>query len=75
MNTEAATTTTEMSAQKATAVVVAVSLTVMLLIGLLPMFGLFVTGDFPGASRFYGLQEDSTLVNGILSLRDFLVGF
>lgn len=56
-----------------TMIVVAVSLMGMLLIGLLPLFYTMLTGDFPGASRFYGLEEDSEFVNVVFTIRDFFV--
>lgn len=34
-----------------------------------PIVYLLYTGDFPGASMFYGLQEDDAIVTFLLNLR------
>ena len=39
---------------------------ILLLILLIPMFYVWITGDFPGARWFYGIQEDSELVRILL---------
>jgi hypothetical protein len=57
-----------------TMIVVAASLAVMFLIALTPMFIMLVTGDFPGSSHFYGLQEDNDFVTFLLNVRNTLVG-
>lgn len=33
-----------------------------------------VTGDYPGSSLFYGLEEDSTVVDQVLDVHDWLRG-
>ena len=36
---------------------------------LYPLIYLLITGDFPGAGVFYGLQEDSFIVVWLLNVR------
>lgn len=38
----------------------------LVLIAQPPIFYVLSTGDFPGAARFYGLQEDDTFVSLLL---------
>lgn len=36
---------------------------------LFPLLYLLITGDFPGSAIFYGLQEDSVIVDFLLNIR------
>lgn len=49
------------------------SVTALLLLILLayPVLHLLVTGDFIGSDNFYGLQEDSTAVDILLTFREY----
>ena len=38
-----------------------------------PLFYTLVTGDFPGAQIFYGLQEDHDFVSFVFSIRELFV--
>lgn len=50
---------------------VALTTIVMILaIALTPAVYLMITGDFPGAASFYGLEEDSAVVDGLFKMRD-----
>lgn len=35
-----------------------------------PVIYMMCTGDFPGANVFYGLEEDSAVVDWLLTVRD-----
>lgn len=39
-----------------------------------PAIYIFLTGDFPGASRFYGIEEDAQIVTDILTARHNIFG-
>jgi len=38
-----------------------------------PMVYVLATGDFPGASSFYGFEEDSAVVDWVFTVREFFV--
>lgn len=52
-------------------IVVAI-LIVAFLFAAAPIFYSLITGDFPGAHLFYGMQEDDPLPSAIFALRDMM---
>lgn len=45
------------------------TLAALAVIAALPLLYTLVTGDFPGAGWFYGLQEDDPFVSFVFSIR------
>ena len=38
-----------------------------------PLLYTLFTGDFPGSTAFYGLQEDDQIVDRIFTVREFFI--
>lgn len=47
---------------------------ILILVIASPAIYTLITGDYPGASRFYGLPEDDQIVTAIFAIRENFVG-
>lgn len=47
---------------------------ILVLVILSPAIYTLITGDYPGSSRFYGIEEDAAVVNTIFSIRETFTG-
>lgn len=57
-----------------TAVTAGVAVLLLVLVILSPAIYTLVTGDYPGSSRFFGIQEDDQIVTAIFEIRETFVG-
>lgn len=46
------------------------TLVAIFLIMAMPVIYTLITGDFPGSTKFYGLQEDHEFVNTVFTFRN-----
>jgi len=50
-----------------------VTFTLILILLAFPALYLLVTGDFIGSSNFYGIQEDSTVIDALFNIRETFI--